>query len=108
MDEFEVETVQAFRQVNGDRQYLVRWKGYGPESDTWEPESHLSNCQSLLASFWKEYNHQEHQAKPLGICSLLYHGEVVYFVDYGDTHSIVTFDYLSQHHPAELAEFLSA
>ena len=32
--------------------YLIRWAGYGPESDTWEPESHLANCPLLLQEYW--------------------------------------------------------
>ena len=105
--EFEVETIQSFRCVNGIRQYLVRWKGYSADSDTWEPESNLSNCQSLLDAFWSRYNPIKHASKPIGLCQLFYNGEIVYFLDYGDTDSVVTFEYLSQHHPAELAEFLS-
>lgn len=29
-------------------EFLVRWKGYGPEDDTWETESHLSGTDELL------------------------------------------------------------
>lgn len=37
--------------MKGVRHLLIRWKGYGEESDTWEPESTV-NCPELL----KEYN----------------------------------------------------
>jgi hypothetical protein len=32
--------------------YCIRWKGYGSESDSWEPVSNMRNCQQLL----QEYN----------------------------------------------------
>lgn len=31
--------------------YLVRWKGWPPEHDTWEPVSNLSGCQDLLLAY---------------------------------------------------------
>ncbi|GAB2230274.1 hypothetical protein Drorol1_Dr00014533 [Drosera rotundifolia] len=31
--------------------FKVRWKGYGPEEDTWEPIQGLSNCQGLIQDF---------------------------------------------------------
>ena len=51
---FEVETLLR-RKTNrtGKRSYLVRWKGYGPEDDTWEPEEHL--LQSTAASLVHDY-----------------------------------------------------
>ncbi|KAH9606515.1 hypothetical protein KSS87_018905 [Heliosperma pusillum] len=31
--------------------FKVRWKGYGPDDDTWEPIEGLSNCQELVQDF---------------------------------------------------------
>lgn len=38
------------KMVKGQRLYLIRWKGYEEESDTWEPESTL-NCADLISEF---------------------------------------------------------
>jgi hypothetical protein len=33
--------------------YLISWKGYGPEHNTWEPAKNLTGCQELLDAYWK-------------------------------------------------------
>lgn len=41
--------------VNGwkiKREFLVKWQGYGPEHNTWEPEANLRNCPELLTDYW--------------------------------------------------------
>jgi hypothetical protein len=35
--------------------YLVRWEGYGPENDTWEPIESLSGSKELLEDFHSAY-----------------------------------------------------
>ena len=38
------------------RWFLVRWKGYAPEFDTWEPESHLKNCPEILREYFQSHD----------------------------------------------------
>lgn len=53
-DVYPVEKIVAHRCVGGGRrlQYKVRWKGYAPESDTWEPEENLTQCQDEINEYW--------------------------------------------------------
>uniref|UniRef100_A0A3B5MTD3 Chromo domain-containing protein n=1 Tax=Xiphophorus couchianus TaxID=32473 RepID=A0A3B5MTD3_9TELE len=43
--------VDRRRSRKGRVEYLVRWRGYSSESDTWEPETHLSACMSYVHEF---------------------------------------------------------
>jgi hypothetical protein len=41
-DEFVFERITGMKKLNdGTLRYKVRWYGYGPEDDTWEPSAHL-------------------------------------------------------------------
>jgi hypothetical protein len=43
-EEFVVEAILAHqKQPDGTLRWLVRWDGYSPEHDTWEPYSHLKD-----------------------------------------------------------------
>lgn len=43
--QFEVESLLDRKEVEGVPRYRVRWKGYTPDDDTWEP---LENLQAIL------------------------------------------------------------
>lgn len=47
----------------GKVEYLVRWRGYGSEGDTWEPEGNLSTCTMYVHDFNRQ--HAEHQRENL-------------------------------------------
>ena len=36
------------------KEYLVHWKGFGPEHNTWEPESFLDYCSDLVSEYWMQ------------------------------------------------------
>ncbi|KAF9484733.1 hypothetical protein BDN70DRAFT_872280 [Pholiota conissans] len=59
--EYEVESVVAAKVVVASRskrpklawKYLVRWKGYSPDDDTWEPYESFAESEQIVEAFWK-------------------------------------------------------
>ncbi|XP_061427815.1 M-phase phosphoprotein 8 isoform X1 [Lethenteron reissneri] len=50
--EYEVESIVDTRTFEGEQQFRVRWRGYSPEEDTWEPKENLGGCEELLQQFY--------------------------------------------------------
>ncbi|OAV92821.1 hypothetical protein PTTG_02080 [Puccinia triticina 1-1 BBBD Race 1] len=50
-EEYEVETIKKHRKERGEIQYLVGWKGYKSDDDTWEPKENLSGAVELLKKY---------------------------------------------------------
>ena len=42
------------RATKPTREFMVRWEGYSPEHDSWEPESGLENCSGPLQKYRDE------------------------------------------------------
>jgi hypothetical protein len=58
-EEYEVEKILNSRKVGRQLQYLIRWKGYGPEEDTWQPKADVANAPELVQQF-----HRQHPEAP--------------------------------------------
>lgn len=54
-DDYEVENILDHRFTKKQRKFLVQWKGYSSEYDTWEPETSL-NCPKILKLYLKSKN----------------------------------------------------
>jgi len=54
-EEWEVERILNKRKVRGKDKYLVHWKGFTAESDTWERRENLENAKEAIEEFEKEY-----------------------------------------------------
>ena len=48
----------AERMAKKHKEWLVRWKGFSHEDDTWEPLEHLGGCEQCIARFEEECDHQ--------------------------------------------------
>ena len=54
-EEWEVEKILNRRKIRGKDKFLVRWKGFTAEGDTWESRENLKNTGDALKEFEKEY-----------------------------------------------------
>jgi hypothetical protein len=52
--EYEVEQILKARRWGRGIRFLVHWKGYPHEEDTWEPRSNLTHAQELLDDFYRK------------------------------------------------------
>jgi len=57
-EEFEVEKIINKRMVRGKEKFLVRWKGYTAEEDTWENRENLENAKELVEEFERIYGEE--------------------------------------------------
>jgi hypothetical protein len=60
--EYEVEHILDSHKYRNQFQYLVKWKGYDPGHNSWEPAAHLTHSQQLIDTF--------HAAHPSAPCRL--------------------------------------
>lgn len=52
--EYELEEILDSKEEDG-RLYLVKWKGYPHEDNTWETEANLVNASGAISKFWKRF-----------------------------------------------------
>lgn len=53
--EWEVEEIVAVRTTEtGAEEFLVKWRGYSTEENTWEPADNVANCHEEIARFRAE------------------------------------------------------
>ena len=50
-EEYAVEAIVGHRRTKRGIEWLVRWEGYGPQFDTWEPTSFLKNAPIVLSEY---------------------------------------------------------
>ena len=51
VEEWEVEKILNKKKIRGVEKYLVQWKGFTAEGDTWEREENLKNVEELIKEF---------------------------------------------------------
>ena len=51
VEEWEVEKILNKKKMRGVEKYLVRWKGFTAEGDTWERRENLKNAEELIEEF---------------------------------------------------------
>lgn len=49
---YEIEEIRDHRGPASNREYLVRWAGYGDRANTWEPVSSFTNPEVVIPQYW--------------------------------------------------------
>ena len=62
--EYVVEEVRNSRWYRRRFEYLVRWVGYPPEYDSWEPVSNLGNAEVLVKAYHEKFPDAPNPAAP--------------------------------------------
>jgi len=62
-EEFEMEKILNKRIVRGKEKFLVRWKGYTAEGDTWESKENLENAKELVEKFKRKYREEAEELR---------------------------------------------
>ncbi|EUC53483.1 Transposon Tf2-1 polyprotein, putative, partial [Rhizoctonia solani AG-3 Rhs1AP] len=61
-EEYEVKAIVDHKREKGIWWYYVKWKGYGPESNTWEPRENLEHAQKILKNFHSKLLKKAHDS----------------------------------------------
>jgi len=51
VEEWEVEKILNKKKIREVEKYLIRWKGFMVEGDTWERKENLKNAEELIEEF---------------------------------------------------------
>ena len=62
-EEWEVERILNKRKIRGKDKFLVRWKGFTVEGDTWESRENLKNAKDALREFEEQYEENEQEVR---------------------------------------------
>jgi len=54
VEEWEVEKILNKKKMREVEKYLIRWKGFTAEGDTWERRENLKNTEELIKEFEQE------------------------------------------------------
>ena len=65
-EEYEAEEIIDSRLYRRKLQYLVKWKGYTPENNTWEPEANLRHSTELLENFYRRHPGAPRRIRSMG------------------------------------------
>ena len=65
VEEWEVERILNKRKIRGVDKYLVRWKGFTAEHDSWEKEENLESTRELVNKFEEKLSAEVRRQKKI-------------------------------------------